>query len=566
MEKMKSEDAVIKEKILILDFGSQTTALIGRRIREFGVYTEIIAGDAPLDEAVLAGVKGVILSGSPESVYAEGAPAPDKRIYKAGLPLLGICYGLQRLTVDLGGRVEPLPSVEYGGVQVSLRNLGGLDHTRKKFLRGFDISVSLSQIIENDSSNFSHPFSEKEEKKYTAWMSHGDTLTRLAEGFVEAGTSASGFPAIVFHQEKPWFGVQFHPEVRHCERGSETLAAFVFGVCGCGRDWTMESYRAEIRASLCEKVGDAPVLLLISGGVDSTVAGALLLKTLGAERVHLLYIDTGLMRKNETEEVRKLLETLGAKNLHVIYAEEEFLGALKGKEEPETKRKAIGDLFISIQEREVARLGLPDTYFLAQGTLYTDLIESGKGVGKKARIIKSHHNVGSPLVDAKRKAGKIIEPLDKLYKDEVRALGRLLGVSESAVQRHPFPGPGLGVRILGEVTAEKCRILREADAVFIDELKKRRSSRGNTLYDEIWQAFAVLLPARSVGVAGDSRKYGWVIALRAIVSNDGMTADVYPFSMKDLLEIASAITNTVKEVGRVTYDISSKPPATIEWE
>jgi GMP synthase (glutamine-hydrolysing) len=277
-------------------------------------------------------------------------------------------------------------------------------------------------------------------------------------------------------------------------------------------------------------------------------------------------MDTGLMRKDETKAVKAGLERLGARHLHIIHCEDEFLAALKGLTDPEAKRRAAGDLFITIQEREVARLGLPDSCFLVQGTLYTDLIESGKGVGKKARLIKSHHNVGSPLVDAKRRAGLVIEPLDRLYKDEVRRLGRLLALDEAVVRRHPFPGPGLAVRILGEVTREKCAILREADAVYIEELKRRRGPSGESLYDEIWQAFAVLLPIRSVGVAGDVRKYGWVLVLRAVVSSDGMTADVYPFPAKDLLEIATLITNTVKDIGRVTYDISSKPPATIEWE
>jgi GMP synthase (glutamine-hydrolysing) len=294
--------------------------------------------------------------------------------------------------------------------------------------------------------------------------------------------------------------------------------------------------------------------------VDSTVAGALLLKTLPSEQVHLMYMDTGLMRQNETVTVKKSLEKLGAQHLHIIHCEDKFLSALKGVDDPETKRKIIGDLFISVQEEEVRKLNLPESYFLAQGTLYTDLIESGKGIGKKAHLIKSHHNVGSPLVDAKRKAGRIIEPLDRLYKDEVRRLGKLLCLDEDVIKRHPFPGPGLAVRILGEVTKEKCDILRSADALYIEELKRRN------LYDEIWQAFAVLLPVRSVGVAGDSRKYGRVLALRAITSADDMTADVYPFPIKDLLEISAIITNTVKEIGRVTYDISSKPPATIEWE
>jgi GMP synthase (glutamine-hydrolysing) len=571
------------DKILILDFGSQTTQLIGRRIRDMGVYTEIIPGDSPLTGEILGEtpsgsvthrLKGIILSGSPESVYTPEGAVPDKRLYEAGLPLLGICYGLQRMTCDLGGIVEPLPEREYGGVGVTVRAPGAEDQfpnreNTLRFLAGFDTAIPLSKILEGNASTAAG------ERVFTAWMSHGDTLTRLAPGFREYGTSVTGFPAVAVHGERPWFGLQFHPEATHCERGTEALAAFVFGVCACTPGWTMEQYVEETRASLPARVGDNPVLLLISGGVDSTVAAALLLKTLKSGQVHLMYMDTGLMRKDETRIVTANLERLGARHLHIIRCEEEFLSALKGLTDPEAKRKAIGDLFITIQEREVSRLGLPDSCFLAQGTLYTDLVESGKGVGKKAHLIKSHHNVGSPLVDAKRKAGRIIEPLDRLYKDEVRRLGRVLGVDEEVVRRHPFPGPGLAVRILGEVTKEKCAILREADAIFIEELKKRRApaidgegacKQSVSLYDEIWQAFAVLLPIRSVGVAGDVRKYGWVLSLRAVASADGMTADVYPFPMKDLLEISTLITNTVKDIGRVTYDVSSKPPATIEWE
>ncbi|MDR1176773.1 MAG: glutamine-hydrolyzing GMP synthase [Treponema sp.] len=541
------------DKILILDFGSQTTQLIGRRIRDMGVYTEIIPGDAALTAELPPELKGIILSGSPESVYGHGA-APDRKVYDCGLPLLGICYGLQRMNYDNGGKVEALPKREYGRITVTIEgeasrdpNGSGEDPVQTERLRQFLSGFSAKEAGNQDAS-------------FTAWMSHGDTLTTLAPGFRQFGVSGTGYPAVLAHETKPWFGLQFHPEVTHNEKGKEILAAFVFGVCGCTSGWTMEQYVEEVRTSVAAKTGTNPVLLLISGGVDSTVAGALLLKTLNPDQVHLMYMDTGLMRKDETGTVKASLEKLGAKHLHIVYCEDEFLGALRGLDDPEAKRKVIGDLFISIQEREVARLGLPETCFLAQGTLYTDLIESGKGVGKKARLIKSHHNVGSPLVDAKRKQGKIIEPLDRLYKDEVRRLGRLLGVDEEVVRRHPFPGPGLAVRILGEVTKEKCDILREADAVYIEELKKRG------LYDEIWQAFAVLLPLRSVGVAGDVRKYGWVLALRAITSADGMTADVYPFPSKDLIEISTLITNTVKDIGRVTYDISSKPPATIEWE
>jgi GMP synthase (glutamine-hydrolysing) len=574
------------DKILILDFGSQTTQLIGRRIRDMGVYTEILPGDVPLTGDSLADVRGIILSGSPASVYTPEAPAPDKGIYASGLPLLGICYGLQRITFDQGGKVEPLPEREYGGVGVRVRpppageEPAGADPAYRgrirRFFAGFDPAIPL-EALKAGAGFFpdrgavslppsASPLSSAPSFSFTAWMSHGDTLTRLAPGFREYGTSFTGLSAVVVHESQPWFGIQFHPEVTHCERGPEILAAFVFGVCGCSPSWTMEQYIEELRSSLPDRVGKNPVLLLISGGVDSTVAGALLLKILDPAQVHLMYMDTGLMRKDETKTVQAALERLGARRLHIILCEEEFLAALKGLEDPEAKRKAIGDLFISIQEREVARLGLGENYFLAQGTLYTDLIESGKGVGKKAHLIKSHHNVGSPLVDAKRKAGRIIEPLDRLYKDEVRRLGRVLGIDDEVVRRHPFPGPGLAVRILGEVTKEKCEILRAADAIYIEELKRRRSPAGQSLYDEIWQAFAVLLPIRSVGVAGDVRKYGWVLALRAITSADGMTADVYPFPAKDLLEISTLITNTVKDIGRVTYDISSKPPATIEWE
>ncbi|MEJ5184723.1 MAG: glutamine-hydrolyzing GMP synthase, partial [Rectinemataceae bacterium] len=337
------------------------------------------------------------------------------------------------------------------------------------------------------------------------------------------------------------------------------LANFVFGVCGARKGWSMEAYLAQEAEALRARVGDRKVLLLISGGVDSTVAGALLLETLNPEQVYLLYIDTGLMRKAENDEVMRNLRRLGARHLHAVDAEARFLEALRGVEDPEQKRRIIGDMFVSVQEETVAMLGISDA-FLAQGTLYTDLIESGKGVGNKAQVIKSHHNVRSPLIERKRAAGLIIEPLDRLYKDEVRALGRVLGLPEEIVGRHPFPGPGLGVRILGEVTREKCDILREVDSIFIRELRKRG------LYDSIWQAFAVLLPVRSVGVAGDERTYKYVVALRAIQSEDGMTAQVYPFSMSDLLEISATITNSVPQVGRVVYDISSKPPATIEWE
>ena len=531
------------DKILILDFGSQYTQLIGRRIRELGVYAEVLPGDAPLGPDRLVGAKGVVLSGSPRSAYEPGSPRPDPVLYRAGLPVLGLCYGIQLMTLDFGGRVERLPEREYGRKPVSLARPAGGAEPAAGTARGGGADPLLAGLPST----------------FASWMSHGDSVAVPAPGFEVLAVSEGGIPAALRDRARGLWGLQFHPEVSHCEGGMRILENFAIGICGARREWSMEAYLEEVGERIRAQVGPGDALLLISGGVDSTVAGALLLKTLPREKVHLLYIDTGLMRKAESEEVMRNLGALGAKHLHRADAEAEFLAALAGVEDPEEKRKRIGDLFIKVQEREVARLGIPDA-FLAQGTLYTDLIESGKGVGTKAQVIKSHHNVRSPLVEAKRVAGKVIEPLDRLYKDEVRALGRLLGVSEEVVRRHPFPGPGLGVRILGEVTKERCDILREADAIYIAELKRRG------LYDRIWQAFSILLPLRSVGVAGDERKYGSVLALRAVVSEDGMTADVFPFASEDLLAISSAITNRASEIGRVVYDISSKPPATIEWE
>ncbi|MCK4542389.1 MAG: glutamine-hydrolyzing GMP synthase [Spirochaetales bacterium] len=514
------------DKILILDFGSQTTQLIARRIREIGVYSEIIPGDSPFDPEILHGVRGLIFSGSPYSVYEDGAPLLDKNFYETGLPVLGICYGFQRMTEDHSGKVASLEKKEYGRSPIHVLSKNPLFH---------DIPEG-----------------------FISWMSHGDSINTLGEGF-ESIAESKDHPAMAFNSLKNLYGIQFHPEVSHCEYGIEILENFVCGIAGVSKGWNMDSYLTEVSGEIKQKVGNDKVLLLISGGVDSTVAGGLLLKALDPDQVHLMYIDTGLMRKNESAEVEVILSSLGAKHLHMIDASERFLSSLEGVADPEKKRQIIGDLFITVQETEVARIGIDEAY-LAQGTLYTDMIESGKGVGEKAHVIKSHHNVRSPLVEAKRKAGSIIEPLARLYKDEVRALGLRLGLSEEIVHRHPFPGPGLAVRILGEITREKCTILKEADYLFIRELKKRN------LYNKIWQAFCILLPVRSVGVAGDAREYGYVLALRAITSRDGMTADVFAFDSVDLLEISSIITNSVKEIGRVVYDISSKPPATIEWE
>jgi len=514
------------DKIVILDFGGQTTQLIARRIRESGVYSVIIPGTDPVPFVDGETLKGIILSGSPYSVYEDDAPKPDKSVFAMNVPVLGICYGLQLLTEEFGGTVSSSEKKEFGRAPV---------------------------FFKEESPLFSGV-----EDGFKSWMSHGDSVITPGKGFSVIAESEN-HPAALVNRELNMYGIQFHPEVSHCDYGTDILSNFVFKICGASGSWNMEKYLKEEMESIRKKVGDRDVLLLISGGVDSTVVAALLLKALPPEKVYLMYIDTGLMRKNETEEVRKTLSSLGAENIIIVDASSMFLGSLKGVTDPEKKRKIIGDLFISVQESNLPG-SIGEDYYLAQGTLYTDLIESGRGVGDKASLIKSHHNVRSPLVERKRKAGLIIEPLSKLFKDEVRALGISLGLDENVVYRHPFPGPGLGVRILGEVTEEKCRILREADAVFIKELKKRG------LYEKIWQAFCVLLPVKSVGVAGDSRKYGYVLAMRAINSRDGMTADVFPMESKDLLEISSLITNEVPEIGRVVYDVSSKPPATIEWE
>ncbi len=515
------------DKILILDFGGQTAQLIGRRIRDIGVFTEILPGDTALDDSVLRDVKGIVMSGSPFSVTDDDAPRPDPRLYELGLPVLGICYGLQRMTADNGGEVQQSATREFG-------------RSRLEFIQR-------------------HPLFEDVPERFVSWMSHGDSISSLAPGFELVARSENGLPACVASSSRNFVGIQFHPEVSHCEYGNAILENFAVRVAGARKQWSVEKYLEQVEEEIRTQVGDSPVLLLISGGVDSTVVGALLLHALNPERVHLMYIDTGLMRKNETDEVTESLRQLGATNLYIVHAEDVFLQALAGFSEPEEKRRIIGDLFMTVQEREIAQHHVADS-FLAQGTLYTDMIESGHGVGTKGAVIKSHHNVRSPLVSRKRAQGKIVEPLRWLYKDEVRRLGERLGVSQAIVHRHPFPGPGLAVRILGEVTREKCDILRDADAIYISELKRRG------LYDQIWQAFSVLLPIQSVGVTGDTRHYGYVLALRAVISADGMTADVYPFPMQDLLEISSLITNKVRDIGRVTYDISSKPPATIEWE
>ena len=514
------------DTILVLDFGGQTSQLICRRIRDGGVFSTIMPGDAPLAGDTLGNVKGIVLSGSPHSVYEPSAPRPDPALRTCGVPILGICYGLQRLVADAGGRIAAGATREYGRSRIHIQQ--------------------------------PTPLFEKVEDGFTSWMSHSDVIEQTA-GLATVAVSENGHPAALQDGSGMIYGLQFHPEVSHCEFGPQILANFAAGVCGARREWSMDRFLDATADRLRQQVGSAPVVTLISGGVDSTVVAALLLRVLSPDQVHLLYVDTGLMRNAETEEVEQSLRQLGATNLHTVDASQRFFAALAGITDPERKRSTVGDEFVRVAVAELARLGIDDAY-LAQGTLYTDLIESGKGVGARADVIKSHHNVRSPLIEAKRDAGVLVEPLAELYKDEVRRLGRWLGLSENVVGRHPFPGPGLSVRVLGEVTRERCQTLRAADEILIDELR----SRG--LYDRIWQAFCVLLPVQSVGVAGDVRRYGSVAAIRAITSEDGMTADVYPMASEDLLEISSRITNAIPAIGRVVYDVSSKPPATIEWE
>lgn len=514
--------------ICILDFGSQSTHLIKRRLNDLGYEAEIYPPTISAQELLQKNPKGLIFSGSPSSVYEKNAPNYDKEILNIDLPKLGICYGFQCTVHNLGGSVEAMPVREYGECPVLLKQEDSLFN-----------NVS---------------------KEFVTWMSHGDSITKLPNEFITLAESEN-HPAAAHNPAIKFWGLQFHPELSHSQQGITILNNFVEQICQLKpSENTVEKTFVKIAEEVKTQVQDNNVLILVSGGVDSSVAAAVLLKSLDPSKVHLMYIDTGLMRKNESVEIESILNQLNAKHVHIIKAQERFLTALEGVSEPEEKRKIIGDMFVQVTMDEVKKLDLPTNFYLAQGTLYTDLIESGKGVGKQAHTIKSHHNVNSPLIVEKRESGYLVEPLKDLYKDNVRSLGLYLGIPENLIFRHPFPGPGLGVRVVGEITAEKVRILQEADAIFVEELRKRE------LYSKIWQAFAVFVPVKSVGVAGDIRKYGYTIALRAVNSIDGVSANIYEFEMKDLREISSRITNEVPEVARVVYDISSKPPATIEWE
>lgn len=513
------------DTIYIVDFGSQYTQLIARRIRELGVYTEVVAPETP--SSTLQKGKGIILSGSPHSTE-QSKFAFDPATLSLPHPILGICYGMQLLTVLNDGVVEHIGRGEYGAQKISL-------------------------------SATSHLFRGLQERE-KVWMSHGDSIQKIGHSFIPIAHSEDGIIAGVQHTEKPHFGVQFHPEVTHTENGSTILENFV-SLCSCTKSWTVKNQIEAVKEDIRKQVGCGQVISLVSGGVDSTVATLLCNEALGSDRVHPLHIDTGLMRKGESEEVCALLRDHGLTHLRFIDASHEFIGALKGVSDAEEKRRIIGSLFIEILEREMELIDSSHhRLYFCQGTLYTDLIESGKGCGNHAAVIKTHHNVNPPIVQKKREEGLIVEPNSQLFKDEVRAICKALKVPHHLAWRHPFPGPGLAIRILGDVTPERVETLREADAIYMDEITKAG------LYDKIWQAFAVLLPVKAVGVMGDSRTEGDAIALRAVNSHDGMTAEVYPMAHDLLARISTRVINEVSAVNRVTYDITSKPPGTIEWE
>jgi GMP synthase (glutamine-hydrolysing) len=517
--------APVEERVLIVDFGSQVTQLIARRVREAGVYSEIVPFDQAEAALAAARPKAIILSGGPASVTEDGTPKVPPSAFNAGVPVLGICYGEQAMVSHFGGQVEGGHAREFGRAELSI-----IDET--------PLFEGVFQVGE----------------KAQVWMSHGDRVTRLPPGFRAVGISTGAPFAAIADDSRRLYGVQFHPEVMHTPKGAALIANFVREIAGCAGDWSMAQFRESEVARIRAQVGDGLVICGLSGGVDSSVAALLIHEAIG-DQLTCIFVDHGLLREGEAEEVVELFR--GAYNIPLVAvdASSRFLDALSGVADPEVKRKMIGKVFIDVFEAEADKLG--EVEFLAQGTLYPDVIESVSATGGPSATIKSHHNVGGL---PERMRLKLIEPLRELFKDEVRALGRELGLPSAFVNRHPFPGPGLAIRIPGEVSEEKLAILRKADAIYLDEIRKAG------LYDKIWQAFAVLLPVRTVGVMGDARTYDYACALRAVTSTDGMTADYYDFSHEFLGRVARRIINEVRGINRVVYDITSKPPGTIEWE
>jgi GMP synthase (glutamine-hydrolysing) len=510
-----------EDRILVLDFGSQYTQLIARRVRENKVYSEILPFNASIEKIREFRPKGIILSGGPSSVYDEGAPLPDDGVFSLGVPVLGICYGMQLMAHILGGKVAKASKREYGRAEVAV-----------------DDDADLLWGIT---------------PKTKVWMSHGDRIEALPRGFSAIGHTDNSPVAVMADKKKRFYALQFHPEVVHTDEGTRILHNFVFGICGCKPTWEMSSFIDWSVGDIREKVGAKKVICALSGGVDSSVVALLVHRALG-DKLSCIFVDNGLLRKGEAEKVKKTFEDHFHIRLIYVDARERFLDKLKGVTEPERKRKIIGNEFIAVFEDEAKRI--EDAEFLAQGTLYPDVIESVSFKGPSA-VIKSHHNVGG-LPEVMKL--KLIEPLRELFKDEVRVLGEELGLPEEICWRHPFPGPGLAIRCIGEITEERLGILKESDAIVLEEIKAAG------LYREIWQAFAVILPIKSVGVMGDERTYESVVAVRAVTSLDGMTADWAKIPDEVLGRISNRIINEVKGVNRVVYDITSKPPGTIEWE
>lgn len=518
------------DKVLIIDFGSQYTQLIARRVRELGTYCEIYPWDIDLESINAFGAKGIILSGGPESVTLQDTPEVSNEILKLGIPVLGICYGMQAIAKQMGGEVEDSSHREFGYAQVNIES-------------GSTLLDGLSDQPEENGKAI-----------LDVWMSHGDRVASLPNGFNVIASTASAPIAAIENQQQKIYGLQFHPEVTHTKKGKEILGRFIHGICGCSSDWNSANIVHESIENVKQQVGSDQVILGLSGGVDSSVVAALLHKAIG-EQLTCIFVDTGLLRLHEGDQVMETFaQHMGVKVIR-INAEKRCLQKLKDEADPEKKRKIIGNLFIKIFEEESAKLS--NAKWLAQGTIYPDVIESAGASTGKAHLIKSHHNVGGLPKDMKL---KLVEPLRELFKDEVRKMGEELGLPREMIYRHPFPGPGLGVRILGEVKKEYADLLRLADDIFISEL------RAHNLYDEVSQAFAVFLPVKSVGVMGDGRRYDYVIALRAVETIDFMTARWAHLPYEFLDHVSRRIINEVDGISRVTYDISGKPPATIEWE